>query len=172
MSHAASQSPAVHPDRLRAVASRLLTGVTIVTAISGPQKAVGCTANAVTSLSLDPPLMLICLRDDSAPLEAILQSGHFAINLLGGDDAGHDLCRRFAAPAADRFEGVEHRPAATGPPLLAAALGWFECSLHQTFSSGDHTICTGLVIDADAEAEGRLPLGFFDSRLFGVEAAA
>lgn len=117
------RSPA--PDGLRAVMARFATGVTVVTT-AGP---LGSTANAVSSVSLDPPLVLVCLREASETLAGLRASGGFAINVLAEDQ--HELADRFArASSAEQWDGVGHRVARTGSPLLDGTLATIECTLH------------------------------------------
>ena len=101
-----SPTPRIDPIELRTAMARFPTGVTIVTALSGGDRA-GLTANAVTSLSLDPPLMLACLDRGSRTLRAVESAGRFGINVLGS--AGEPLARRFARklPMDEKWEGVE-----------------------------------------------------------------
>ncbi len=134
------------------------TPVTIVTAPSG-EAAAGATANAVASLSLDPPLMLVCLEQRSRTLAAIRQSGRFAVNVLAAE--GEPQARSFATsvPHSEKWEGV---PAGEqgGVPILDDALVWVVCELRDLLDGGDHVIVTGLV----EELGGRqgTPLLFHD----------
>lgn len=109
----------------------------------------GLTANSVTSVSLEPPLVLVCLSDSSASLEVIRGTGGFAINLLGASDA--ELAARFAhKEAAVRFQGVALRPEGSQVPVLEAAIAWLECRVHQTFPAGDHVVVVGAVTAVEA----------------------
>ena len=105
----------------------------------------GLTANSVTSVSLDPPLVLVCLSNSSASLDVIRGTGGFAINLLGATDA--ELASRFAhTEAGARFEGVQLRTESGAQvPVLEAAIAWLECRVHQTFPAGDHVVVVGAV---------------------------
>lgn len=109
----------------------------------------GLTANSVTSVSLEPPLVLVCLSNSSASLEVIQGTGGFAINLLGAADA--ELAARFAHKEADvRFQGVALRPEGGPVPVLEAAIAWLECRVHQTFPAGDHVVVVGAVTAVEA----------------------
>lgn len=135
---------------------RFPTGVTVVTALpeAGPA---GLSANAVSSLSLDPALMLACLDRGSRTLRAVQEAGHFGINVLG---AGHaDLALRFAskAPVEEKWAGVEWTERA-GIPALDDAIVWIGCELGDVISGGDHVIVTGRVLDV-IERDGE-PLVF------------
>src|SRR5690606_21928237 len=113
------------PEEFRRVMALVPTPVTVVTA-PGTSSPAGATANAVASLSLEPPLMLVCLDRRSRTLAAVRQQGRFAVNVLGADSEGH--ARRFAAPVPheQKWEGVgwtEH----AGTPVLDEAIVWVAC---------------------------------------------
>jgi flavin reductase (DIM6/NTAB) family NADH-FMN oxidoreductase RutF len=139
---------AVSPDEFRDALSAYATGVTIVTAV-GPQGPSGATANAVTSLSLDPPMMLACLDRGSRTLTSVRAQGRFGVNALGAGQA--DLARRFSAkdPEADKWAGVEWSESEQLPRLPGGLL-WVACELRDLIDGGDHLILTGNVIEADA----------------------
>ena len=115
----------------------------MVTAI-GPGGPAGATANAVASLSLEPPLMLACLDRGSRTLGAVEHAGASAINVLGADQ--EELARRFAtkAPHAEKWDGVAWTERA-GVPMLDGALVWVGCELRDVHDGGDHVIVTGRV---------------------------
>jgi flavin reductase (DIM6/NTAB) family NADH-FMN oxidoreductase RutF len=138
--------------------TRLPTGVTIVTAI-GPDGPAGATANAVTSLSLEPPLILACLDRGSRTLTAVRETGSFGISVLA---AGHaELARGFAtkAPHSEKFRDVSHVER-DGVPLIDGAVAWVACRLHALHDGGDHEIAVGEVFDLGGD--GGDPLVFFD----------
>ena len=113
----------------------------------------GLTANAVASVSLEPPLLLACIALDADTHGFIERAGHFAVNILEETQAG--LAERFAsALEGGKFEGVPHRRAASGAPLLDGALAWAECRVWAAYPGGDHTIFVGSVLDGGA-GEGR-----------------
>lgn len=148
----------VDPSTLRSVASTFATGITVITCpgVDGPQ---GCAANAVMSVSLEPPLMLVSLGEASRTRAAIEAAGCFAINVLPDSDVGDDLCTRFAGRAADKFAAVRHDAGRTGAPVLDAALGWFECDVSSVQVAGDHALFLGRVVAA-GHREGD-PMVFF-----------
>ena len=138
----------VGPDRFRAVMSNLATGVTVVTVgtADGP---VGMTANAVTSLSLEPALMLVCFDNTARTLPAVRAIGRFGINVLA---AGQDeLARLFASktPEQAKFAGVPHT-VHDGIPVIEGVLAWVGCRLERLIPGGDHTIGIGAVEAAEA----------------------
>jgi flavin reductase (DIM6/NTAB) family NADH-FMN oxidoreductase RutF len=146
----------VSPDEFRRALSGYATGVTVVTAIGqdGPS---GATANAVTSLSLDPPMMLACLDRGSRTLTSVRAQGRFGVNALAAGQA--ELARRFSAkdPAPEKWDGVQWDER-HGLPRLAGGLMWVACELRDLIDGGDHLILTGDVIEA--EASGGEPLLF------------
>ena len=144
----------------------LPTGVTIVTASGGDGPA-GATANAVTSLSLDPPLMLACLERGSRTLAALAESERFAINVLRAEHAG--LARSFAGPYshAERFAEVPWTDR-HGLPVLDEALLWVACELADRHDGGDHAILVGRVVALGADT-GADPLVFHRGAYRGLE---
>jgi 3-hydroxy-9,10-secoandrosta-1,3,5(10)-triene-9,17-dione monooxygenase reductase component len=152
----------VGPQQFRQVIGRFPTGVTIVTAM-GPDGPVGMTANAVTSLSLEPLLLLVCFDNASRTLPVVRQSGRFAVNVLRAGQ--EDLARIFASKrvAREKFEAVTHT-VAHGVPVIDHALAWIACDVEALHAGGDHTIGIGRVTHLsadDAPTAGNDPLLFF-----------
>jgi flavin reductase (DIM6/NTAB) family NADH-FMN oxidoreductase RutF len=139
---------AVSPEEFRAALSAHATGVTVVTAV-GPQGPSGATANAVTSLSLDPPMMLACLDRGSRTLTSVRAQGRFGVNALAAGQA--ELARRFSAkhPEPEKWTVVTWTER-QGLPRLQGALAWVACELRDLIDGGDHLILTGNVIEAEA----------------------
>jgi flavin reductase (DIM6/NTAB) family NADH-FMN oxidoreductase RutF len=136
------------------------TGVTVVTTRSG-ERHVGITASSFTSLSLQPPQILICVARKLYTHAAIEESGVFAVNILQVEQVAWGM--RFAGmipEMSDRFEGIDYDTATTGCAILPGVLGWVDCVLRHTYESGDHTIFVGEVVAAGAE-EGP-PLLYFN----------
>ena len=133
------------PDEFRAAMALVPTPVTVVTAPGDPEPA-GATANAVASLSLDPPLMLVCLDHRSRTLDALRAAGRFAVNVLRS--SGEAQARTFAttAPHAEKWHGVPYTEH-SGVPVMDDALVWVACELRDLLDGGDHTIVTGSVLD-------------------------
>jgi flavin reductase (DIM6/NTAB) family NADH-FMN oxidoreductase RutF len=153
----------VSGEELRAVMRRWATGVTVVTT-SGPEGRHGITVNSFTSLSLDPPLCVICIDKRARAHAAIPHAGGFTVNVLS--DAQTDVSERFAnrrPDLADPFEGLELTPAPSGAPVFAGALGYLDCTLEAEFPGGDHTIYVGRVQHAATLSDAR-PLLFFGGR--------
>lgn len=132
-------------DHLRHVMGHFATGVTIVTAFSddGP---VGMAANSFTSVSLDPPLVLLCPGRSSSTWPAIRAAGRFCINVMGNNH--EEITRRFALKGIDRFADIGWVDRSTGP-ALESAMAWVECAIRDEHDAGDHTIVVADVLHAD-----------------------
>ena len=133
------------PDRFRSALASLPTGVTIV-ATHGEDGPAGATANAVSSLSIEPMLMLACLDRGSRTLLAVQAADRFSVSVL--HDGQEGVARSFAtkAPPADKWAGVAWRERA-GLPAIDDALLWVACDLQDVIAAGDHVILTGAVTD-------------------------
>ena len=140
----------------RHVVGHLPSGVTLVTTRTG-EGDFGMTASSVTSLSMNPPMMLACLNRSSVTCAAVSEAGAYVVNVLGQDD-GH-LAAQFATPGADKFAGVRVTRGVRGAPVLADALARIECEVVEEVSAATHTIFLGRVLRAEAE-EGS-PLTYF-----------
>ncbi len=148
---------AIDRTELRRVMGHFATGVTVITTRDIDGKPYGLTANSLCSVSLDPPLLLVCVDKRAESHPAFERSGVFAVNILG---LGHEeLSRRFAVSGGDKFVDVGHRSGSSGAPLLDGALGFVECRIVAVHEAGDHTIFIGEV--EHLEAEGGDPLVFF-----------
>ena len=141
--------PVTDPAVLRDVMSSFATGITVLTAAG--DHCHGMTANAFSSVSLTPPMVLCCIARTAQMHEAILRSGHFGVNVLSAGQ--EDVARYFASRNRPRglaqFEGIEWSPGPrSGVPLLAGSLAWLECELAEVYHGGDHSIFLGTVLDA------------------------
>ena len=134
---------AVPSSDLRLFASHFATGVSVVTTCDSAGRCRGITLNAVTSLSLDPPLYLICLDNRSNTLPAIRESGHFCLHFLAADQA--EVSRLFASKESDKFGAVDYRIGVSGSPILEGVLAASECRVTEMMPGGDHTIVIGIV---------------------------
>lgn len=148
---------AVDRDEFRKVMSRFASSVTVVTTESENGQPRGLTVSAFCSLSLDPPLVLVCIDKNAGFHQALRQGGHFAVNILSEDQ--EFVSRRFASKGVDRFDGVGYKRGETGSPLLDDVIAHVECVVQQCHSGGDHTIFVGQV-EAARTAEGK-PLAYF-----------
>lgn len=144
--------------RFRDAIGSFPTGVAVVTA-SGPA---GLTTNAVTSLSLDPVLLLVCFDNGSRTLPAVRDSGRFGVNVLRAGQ--EELARVFASKRVGRekFAAATHE-LVDGVPVLVGVLAWFVCELRQLVPGGDHTIGIGEVTALDFDGDGA-PLVFHRGR--------
>jgi flavin reductase (DIM6/NTAB) family NADH-FMN oxidoreductase RutF len=136
------------------------TGVTVITT-RGHDHVYGMTANAFSSVSLDPPLVLVCVIKDTEGSRNISSNGVFAVNVLG--DAQEPISRYFAGKDRPRglhaFEEVAHRVAVTGSPVLDGAAAFLDCRLAATHDAGDHLIFLGEVVALGSDPDVR-PLLF------------
>jgi flavin reductase (DIM6/NTAB) family NADH-FMN oxidoreductase RutF len=155
-----AELPAIPSTRLRATMGHFATGVTVVSA-EGPDGArFGSTANAVSSVSLQPPLVLVCLRRESLTLGALLDAGCFALNMLDEDQGS--LANRFARGSTGSvWSAVQSRRGITGAPLLDCALATIEAAVHDVFNGGDHRIVLGRVLAVEHPEEHVAPLLFY-----------
>lgn len=131
----------IDPLQFRKVASLLATGVAVVTSEGADGKLCGLTMTSVTSLSLDPPLFLICVDRKSETLPAIVESGRFCINLLSTDQK--EIATTFSGKKLDKFAMAHHRKRKSGQVEIPGAIAVIECEVDQTFLGGDHTIIIG-----------------------------
>jgi flavin reductase (DIM6/NTAB) family NADH-FMN oxidoreductase RutF len=115
--------------------------------------------SSAASLSLDPPLVLICPMKTSTSWPVIRASGAFCINILG-DDQKH-VCDVFAQTGIDKFADLNWRKAPSGSPIIEDVLAYFDCELEVEYDAGDHTIAVGRVLDARILDANRDPLLFF-----------
>ncbi len=142
----------------RRVLGHWATGVAIVATRSAAGDPVGLTANALSSLSLNPPLVLICVDKTSDSHEHFRVTRAFSVNML--PVSAERVARRFAGDdAASKFEGVDWEERVTGAPVLSDALAWIDCRIVGEHEGGDHTIFVGEVAAGDAR-EGA-PLLFY-----------
>lgn len=142
----------------REAVSHFATGVTVITTRHGESRS-GMTASAVASLSLDPVLLLVCINNQLPAHEAIESSRRFVVNVLG--EGQQELALHFARPLPDKFSGVSLNEGHE-LPVLADAIAYFVCDVHERFPGGDHSIFTGLVRECGA-TPGRRPLLYFRS---------
>ncbi|GAA6179975.1 flavin reductase [Shimia sp. NS0008-38b] len=131
------------PRALRTAFGAFMTGVTVVTAQDTRGMPVGFTANSFASVSLDPPLVLVCLANTSSNFDVFANTEKFAINVLS--ETQIDVSNTFARPVEDRFASVGWQDGPHGSPILDDVSAWFDCAMHQTIDAGDHLILIGEV---------------------------
>jgi flavin reductase ActVB len=154
-----SEDLSVTAEQFRLACSRFATGVTVATVLDAEGTPHGLTVSSFTSVSLDPPLVLICLGHAVTVIEAFRQAKHFGINVLTADQRA--ISDRFARKGLDRFDGLAWARGATGVPILPGVLAAIECAVHDRFTSGDHDIFVGRMVHTKV-AEGE-PLLYFAS---------
>ncbi|MFT3864140.1 MAG: 3,4-dihydroxy-2-butanone-4-phosphate synthase [Solirubrobacterales bacterium] len=166
VAHRRAAVPAVaaevdRPGRtMRDVMGHFATGVSVVTARDAAGVPVGTTANAISSVSLDPPLLLACLAEDSETLAAIRASGRFAVNVLAAEQRHHS--DRFARKGeAVRSHEVDFDDHETGVPVLPGSLATIACEVSAIHPAGDHEIVVGLTCHLDHREPGTRPLLFY-----------
>ncbi|MCB1854733.1 MAG: flavin reductase family protein [Pseudomonadales bacterium] len=143
---------------LRNALGRFATGVCIISTVSRSGEAMGLTANSFASVSLDPPLVLWSLQNNSDVFEVFSQPQHFAINVLAREHQEHSS--RYARKGDHSLDPGHFTPGKYGSPLINDALVSFECELHATHEGGDHLIIVGRVKDMLAREHGE-PLLFY-----------
>lgn len=160
-------SPDIVDQRVfRDVVGRFASGVTVITtAVDGKQY--GTTASAMSSLSMDPPMILICLNKISETGAAVLESGTFAVNILAKGQ--ERLASQFAVKGGDKFLDVAIRTGPLGDPLIEDTLATMQCRTVETVTGGTHTVFLAEVVDA--EARDLEPLTYFRGKFGRLEAA-
>ncbi|MDH4177935.1 MAG: flavin reductase family protein [Thermoleophilia bacterium] len=150
----------VSRDDFLGIMSAFPTGVAIVTTLEPDGTPRGLTTNAVTSVSADPPILLVCVDRNSRTLPALTARKRFVVNFMRDDH--EEICRLFASKADDKFAHVAWTPGRDGVPVLhEGAIAHAECETLDELVIGDHVVVTGLVVDGDAPAESDLPIVYF-----------
>jgi flavin reductase (DIM6/NTAB) family NADH-FMN oxidoreductase RutF len=150
-------------DDFRRAMGRFATGVTIITTRLGDDLH-GMTANAVTSLSLDPMMVLVCVDKTADTHDILSKAGVFAVNILNREQS--EISDRFARKEFDGAHGLDDLPhsfAITGAPIIGGALAYLDCRTLTEQHGGDHTIFIGEVVEAKELSDGA-PLVFYRGR--------
>jgi len=147
----------IEKNQLRQVMGHFATGVTIITTFNKDGQMHGLTANAFTSVSLEPPLLLISVDKKAESWPAFEESKVFTVNILA--DEQEALSRKFAVSGGNKFEGVAYRQGANGAAILDGTLAHIECTLYAAYEGGDHSIYLGEIQEAEVR-EGK-PLVFY-----------
>jgi flavin reductase (DIM6/NTAB) family NADH-FMN oxidoreductase RutF len=153
-------SPAVPASDFRRACAQFATGVAIATTLDSEGGPHGLTINSFTSVSLDPPMVLICVSRHSRVLPHFAGASHFAVNVLAAGQRA--ISDRFALRVDQRFDGVEWSAGRSGAPLIGGALAALECRVERILDGGDHQIFLGEVVEV--RVNGGEPLLYFDSR--------
>lgn len=145
---------------LRNAMGLFATGVTVITTKDASGKPFGLTANAFSSLSLEPPMLLICVDKTVDCYACFDESGVFAVNVLSA--AQEELSTRFATKGIEKFDGIAYHAGELGVALLDGALAHFECTIAHAYAGGDHTIYVGHI--QKLSTSSGLPLLFFQGK--------
>jgi len=147
----------VAADDFRRACGRFATGVTIASVVDPHGTPHGLTVNSFTSVSLDPPLVLVAVGHTASVMEAFREARFFAVNVLGAEQ--RELAGRFARKGQDRFDGLAWHAGETGAPLLEETLGEIECAMRYRFTAGDHDLLVGQAVRTEVRAGA--PLVYF-----------
>ncbi|WP_137387607.1 flavin reductase family protein [Rhodoligotrophos defluvii] len=162
---AQNYQPELDPRELRRAFGSYVTGITIITTWGDDGSPRGMTANSFTSVSLDPPLLLVCVGKSASSYPAFRKATVFGVNLL--HEGQKDISSLFASKVTDKFAGVGHGPVHTGAPILKDCLTWFDCTVHERIDAGDHMILIGRI--HAFETRPAMPLGFYSGRYMSVD---
>lgn len=154
------KNQSTNPRALRDAFGAFATGVTVATTVTHDVEPIGFTANSFTSVSLDPPLVLVCIADAALGYEAFHASDHFCINVLAEDQ--RDVSNIFASQGADKFADVDWQTSVTGAPVLSGVAAYFDCVRHDWVNAGDHGILIGRVVDFGSR--DTMPLCYYRGR--------
>ena len=146
------------PNEFRSALSQFASGVTVVTTRDAHGKKHGITVSAFCSVSLEPPMVLICIEKTTGSHYAFGESGAFVVNILSSTQA--EVSEHFASRVDEKFGDVEHTLNEDGVPVLTDAISTLRCTLRHSLDGGDHSIFVGLV--ESVEVQGGKPLIYFD----------
>lgn len=162
---AVSAHAPIDPIALRRAFGTFVTGVTVITTRDEDGTPRGMTANSFTSVSLDPPLLLVCIAKSASSYQSFTKAGCFAVNIL--HEGQVDVSGIFASKAPDKFQSVNHDHIHTGSPVLTDSLTWFDCTTFNTVDAGDHAVLIGEVRAFGTSPSA--PLGFCRGRYASVK---
>ena len=157
---------AVDPDQFKAALGRWASGITVVTA-QGPEGPVGLTASAFSSLSLHPPLVLVCIGQASYHHDHLTGAAGFGVHIL--DASQEEISNTFAFKRGDRFADLQVEEGPLGVPLFGGCLARLACERYEVQEGGDHSILIGRVLAA--EVSGGQPLAWWQGGYRRLEAA-
>lgn len=155
----------IDTDAFRSALGRFTSGVTVVTTCTQSAVDHGMTASAFCSVSLEPPLILVCVEKIATMHDAIISCSHFAVNVLAHDQ--EQIARRFAEVEGNRFEGIGFSRGGNSSPIIDNALAVLECRRATTYEGGDHTIVIGEVETATWRDDK--PLLYYRGGYAGIE---
>jgi flavin reductase (DIM6/NTAB) family NADH-FMN oxidoreductase RutF len=163
----------IQPGVFRKVMGHFVTGVSVVTALDG-ERPFGITVNALSSVSLQPPLVMVALDRRRFLTPVVRAGGRYAVNILGEDQQALSDCFAGApvTPGREDFCGAAWHPGPTGLPLLDGAIATLECTVVETFSAGDHDLFIGQVDTLGSHGRDAMPLLYYRRRYLRIEHAA
>ncbi len=157
---------AIDKDTFKAVMGSWPSGVTVVTSAVGDER-LGLTASAFSSVSLEPPLVLVCIKKGNPAGDLIKRAEHFAVSVLSTEQVfWGERFAGFHKDVEDRFEGLDYVTKETGSPILPDARAYADCKLFAVYDGGDHDIMVGEVLDG--AADGTSPVLYYDRAWRGV----
>lgn len=154
----------VDESEFRHALSRFASGVTVATTVGSDGKPHGLTVSAFCSVSLSPPLVLICIERAAPSHDAFADSAAFVVNIL--HESQVDISQQFATPAVDKFDAISSRPGIDGIPVFDDSLATLECRLRYRHEGGDHSIFVGEVENVNV-TDG-VPLIYYKGRYNGL----
>lgn len=153
-----SKKIGIGADEFRFALSRFPSGVTVVTTRDAGGRFHGMTVSAFASVSLEPPMILVCIEKTTGSHRALQESEFFVVNILA--EGQENLSNHFASPVSDRFGGIDYRLGLGEIPVLSDACVTLECRLTYAHEGGDHTIFVGLV--EKSEVKDKNPLVYWN----------
>lgn len=154
---------------MRRTMSRFVTGVAVVTAARGSELH-GMTVNSLTSVSLDPALLLVCLLTDARTTQAVRATGRFNVSIL--DRAGEEICRTFAERGADHYRRLKYELDPEGVPVLAGAVVDVRCEVAAEHVHGDHVVVVGALLATREPVAPSEPLVYYSGRFHALRSAS
>jgi 3-hydroxy-9,10-secoandrosta-1,3,5(10)-triene-9,17-dione monooxygenase reductase component len=166
-------STTISSDYFRKVMGHFVTGVTVISALDG-DRPFGITVNALSSVSLQPPLVMVALDRRRFLTPIVRAAGRYAVNILSEDQQAMSDCFAGApvVPGREAFCGAAWHPGETGLPLIDGAIATLECTVVETFSAGDHDLFIGRVDALGNEEHHPMPLLYYRRRYLRIERAA
>ncbi|GMU41526.1 MAG: monooxygenase [Chloroflexota bacterium] len=155
--------PAIEARTFRDTMGRFATGVTVVTVAHGDRLR-GMTANSFTSLSLDPPLLLVCVDHHASMHELFQEADAFAVNILAADQQALSAFFASRGEKEGPMGGQPFRLGPAGSPILDGVMAWMDCRIEHRYDGGDHTIVVGRIQDMQVERPEASPLLFFSGK--------
>ena len=149
----------VRGDELRGAMGRFATGVTVVTLLDDQDVPQGFTVNSLTSVSLVPPLVLVCVDHSANILRCFSKNYAFTVNILSEEQ--EEISSQFASKTEDKFAGIAYEAGKLGPPRIQGCLGYLECRITNQYPGGDHVIFIGEVEVTELGPEEGKPLLFY-----------